>query len=69
VGNEKKHKTDKWFTFSKYYNFFSFFSYYKNIAKLSSQLDFNRLEVISKYCREYRKVVFDINAKDISEEE
>jgi len=36
VGNEKKSKTDKWFTFSRYYNFVSFFSYYKNIAKLSS---------------------------------
>jgi len=47
VGNEKKSKTNKWFTFSRYCNFVSFFSFYNNIVKLSSQPDFNKHEVIS----------------------
>jgi len=38
------------------------------MAKLSSQPDFNKHEVISK-CRDHQKIVFDINTKDVSEEE
>jgi len=47
----------------------SFFSYCNNIAKLSSQPDFNKHEIISEYCRDHQKIIFDINAKDVSEEE
>jgi len=51
--DEKKSKTNKWFMFSRCYDFVSFFRYYNNITKLSSQPDFNKHEVISKYFRDH----------------
>jgi len=68
VGNEKKSKINKWFMFSKYYNFLSFFDFYKNITLLSSHPDFVRQKVVSKYSRDHWKVVFDINAQGVPEE-
>jgi len=67
VGNEKRSKDKKWFTFSKYYNFVSLHAYYSSLTKQNSLPKFVKHKVVDKY-KQWRKIVFDINAEGVTEE-
>lgn len=68
VADERNFGKKKCFTFSKYYNFLSFFGkYYDKVLEQRSLPIFSKHEVIGRF-KQWRKVVFDIDAEGVSEE-
>jgi len=60
-------KIKKWFTFSKCYNFVSLHTYYSSLTKQNSLPKFVKHKVVDKY-KQWRKIVFDIDAEGVTEE-